>query len=530
MSSLPSLLTIPRELRDIIYEYCLFEPDGYHYDHQSGKLRSANGSKAVDLSLMYACKTVAAEMHGLAFRINAVTFSTTHSDIERLRARQFSALCHDLWEKQHMVLELSENARFRPFFTSEILAKLNQTYPQFVPESSLSGELDWYSLTSPREHALSEYRAFTDHAWGLLSRSPGFHEACAQYERSSRRSRYPMHIDTTVRAFRDLRMKPWDIPSEEDFERIRKVGEIPRRSSGSDMHVWNRLRFRFSAAASAIKFLKSAPPVVRLQIRRIILNEDHESVAAPACHALGLIQFCQENLELHVERRLSLWKTVLPMGHLCLSSWHMLRSIEDAQEQGTEPEQSHFVQARFVTPALCRWIKEALALFPAGMPQGSFSLVFDGEPTPNRSSEIFDALQKDDAWASAIDRRSNEPSYHSGTSYWVPSLSQIIRDMVAQKSFISCNFPLSDPWDIDALLEENHHLSLREFIPKLKNHEPRVFQTSPPLPSWIDLRLAELIPEELYRTESERMNAENTLSYFGDFSELFEGGSEELSC
>ena len=45
------LLGLPRELRDAIYYYYVFEPDGYHFDDKSGKLR-ASRNRPIDLQLM----------------------------------------------------------------------------------------------------------------------------------------------------------------------------------------------------------------------------------------------------------------------------------------------------------------------------------------------------------------------------------------------------------------------------------------------------------------------------------------------
>jgi len=71
---------------------------------------------------------------------------------------------------------------------------------------------------------------------------------------------------------------------------------------------WHKLRF--SAAAAAAHFLSSLSPTNRQHTRKIVVHEDHFSVARPECHAQGLVPFCQENPALRIERQANLWKTI----------------------------------------------------------------------------------------------------------------------------------------------------------------------------------------------------------------------------
>ncbi len=88
-------LQLPREVRDPIYHYYVYEPDGYHFDYQSGKLR-ASGNRPVDLALMYTCKAIAAEMQHLALRSNVLHFSTIGSEAERLQAGRFDMYIREI--------------------------------------------------------------------------------------------------------------------------------------------------------------------------------------------------------------------------------------------------------------------------------------------------------------------------------------------------------------------------------------------------------------------------------------------------
>jgi hypothetical protein len=73
------LFTLPRELRDEIYEYYSLEENGYFHDIATGKL-SLTKQEPIDLRFMYTCRAVAKEMQDVALRTNTVTFTT--GDIE----------------------------------------------------------------------------------------------------------------------------------------------------------------------------------------------------------------------------------------------------------------------------------------------------------------------------------------------------------------------------------------------------------------------------------------------------------------
>lgn len=66
---------MPPELRQEIYTHYVREPQGYLHNPETNKLRTAD-KQPVDLNLMYTCKQIAAEMHGLALQTNLVTFRT----------------------------------------------------------------------------------------------------------------------------------------------------------------------------------------------------------------------------------------------------------------------------------------------------------------------------------------------------------------------------------------------------------------------------------------------------------------------
>ena len=65
------LFRLPREVRDVIYEYYLLENDGYHFDSETGKLLyhkpSISPKQVVRLGLRITCRIAAEEMKDSAF-------------------------------------------------------------------------------------------------------------------------------------------------------------------------------------------------------------------------------------------------------------------------------------------------------------------------------------------------------------------------------------------------------------------------------------------------------------------------------
>ncbi|KAF2687816.1 hypothetical protein K458DRAFT_269401, partial [Lentithecium fluviatile CBS 122367] len=117
----------------------------------------------------------------------------------------------------------------------------------------------------------------------------------------------------------------------------------------------------------------------------IVLVEDGEAVAFPECHARGLMLFCSRNPRLRVERRVNLWKTVFPPKN---------RRLELPAD---------FLHARAVTKSVSPWVLEASILPSLGMPNGCFSLILDGNPIAQKSSEVFAVVQRDAAWQAALE-------------------------------------------------------------------------------------------------------------------------------
>lgn len=98
-----SLLRLPRELRDMIYEQYFAVENGYLYDAELGKLTQADNSPIL-LCLSYTCRQVACEVRGLAFRINTITFSTSDLQREQVAAGVHHAVVGGFAYRKHIML------------------------------------------------------------------------------------------------------------------------------------------------------------------------------------------------------------------------------------------------------------------------------------------------------------------------------------------------------------------------------------------------------------------------------------------
>ncbi|KAB5569976.1 hypothetical protein GE09DRAFT_1217430 [Coniochaeta sp. 2T2.1] len=174
--------------------------------------------------------------------------------------------------------------------------------------------------------------------------------------------------------------------------------------------IWerNRFRYRFSAAAAAVHFLRHNPSS-RPHMRRLVLNEDRESVTYPESHGKGLIPFCNENPLLRIERRLDFVRDVVVANSgTCPyrdQPWkerlrahgkdipddeagnkrraHMLHDAEEVYQGWHDRWPDVEVHTKYLTKCLVNWIREASAL-PA-----SISLVLDGSSAPEQASHVF---------------------------------------------------------------------------------------------------------------------------------------------
>ena len=282
------------------------------------------------------------------------------------------------------------------------------------------------------------FRAFEGSMIELLSSGTDFLEALAKfYDVPQKEFDYSStdHLEQDSQAWRDARQKhfieqerghgqeslsflrstsllstpePWTIPSDDEFAQMDTIlgqslygVQSPTFDPSPDPNCWERIRWRFSAAAVAVHFFKSISQSTCLGIRNVVLHEDQHSVAHPECHVLGLIPFCLQNPRLNIERRVNMWRNIL-VGRMGEGVHAFALNIEDLSARDEGDTSSWRTYNKFGVGVIgrkcCQWITEASALSSSGMPSGSFSLVLDGDPAPDQSSALFEVVKDDAAW------------------------------------------------------------------------------------------------------------------------------------
>jgi len=165
------------------------------------------------------------------------------------------------------------------------------------------------------------------------------------------------------------------------------------------------------------------------------------------------------------------------------------------------------LQADAVSKAVGIWIVECLALPYLGMPKGAYTIILDGDPTPERSSEVFSVVQRDAAWQTALDLSSRNgltrPSWFERRlriGYIYECLPQGLQEIYESQgddeghSLIRCNFNLHVPYATEKVLNEQQGQTSQGWDEAWARHEPSEFQTAPPLPPWHLLRWHRVLP------------------------------------
>jgi len=94
-------------------------------------------------------------------------------------------------------------------------------------------------------------------------------------------------------------------------------GKIPR------LEDYPILARRFSAVAAARQILSQMSAERRSQLRKLILEEDRQSVSSPSCHLKSLLPFLSQNPRLVVERRVRLGDAFLLELRKDRTEWKM---------------------------------------------------------------------------------------------------------------------------------------------------------------------------------------------------------------
>ena len=129
-----SFFSLPRELRDTIYHLYFLEPEGYHYDLASGKLRTST-NQSINVALMRTCKSINAETNQLALRSNILHFTTSAepSEVERTKSARFDELLKYIHHGWLTALGSLQEPTLANYKTPEIDAKVAFREQQCAP-------------------------------------------------------------------------------------------------------------------------------------------------------------------------------------------------------------------------------------------------------------------------------------------------------------------------------------------------------------------------------------------------------------
>ncbi|KAI4954047.1 hypothetical protein J4E91_001756 [Alternaria rosae] len=504
MAPLSGFRKLPRELRDQIYADYFAIEGGYRYNHTTNKLTTSE-STSVDLNLRLTCRQVAAETRGLALRLNPVNFSTVCDENLRQRAGRFNTIQKIISELKAEYL-LSHAPR-SGLIDSTICDYVGKHHSEFLPtiqtmqtfgRNGIGRNVDeWKEIPSQARHFI----ASTLQAIGA---KPDFGDAVSREPHWKGTSYTPSPDPVPVVAHSNL---PWMLPSEEDISDMLKLIQplSVEASRFKPERYWDQEQYRFSAATAAIRFLESLPAETRLAMRNLVLHEDHESVAWPECHGQGLIPFCQENSDLHIERRVSLWRTILPAASITLYELQS-QTLENVQRWKYDRLTAQMISRGYMGDnGAAAWIMEALVLASLGMPASAFSLVIDGMPTPETSAQVFNVLQRDAAWQSAYQQCVKTPDLQSCQLNWIMvrenvaftmrGFPEALQEICSGKSLVRCNFDTGFAHDVDQIVAQGRTWTLIEWLQNW--HTTGKLQadihTAAPLPSWLEIRQEKLL-------------------------------------
>ncbi|CAH0002269.1 unnamed protein product [Clonostachys byssicola] len=390
---------LPGEIRQQIYLAYFSTPDNiYVFDFPSKKLRKSDNSP-IDISLVATCRAIAKETRGMAFRLNTIKFNTTYSDELRILAGRF----HMFISERRSALKSDFSNRAASMDPAKLGNVINR-HPVLVPtieeiktygRSPHSG----YWADVPSRVYFASLDALRAHLASLppdglslqASNDPQCHNGLMVVNNPPRR--YDRERSEKLVGFE---INPWDIPLEyelddnmlEDAAWVELPTHLDKR-----YHAYERCRYidngkyRFSATATAIYFLRRIMPETRCLVQNIMIDEDYRSVAFPECHALGLIPFCQENPSLRIIRGASLW------GNIFLSRMdepHWQRHIRLTFHcLDPDPPAADELPLGDIVQVVAAWMSEAGILTSMGMPVGQFTFFMDGDPFPEEASEIF---------------------------------------------------------------------------------------------------------------------------------------------
>jgi hypothetical protein len=537
------LLGIPAEIRLQIYRDYVTTPGGYFYDVLSGKLTDSGGHR-ISLTLALTCKLIADEFTGLPFKMNTVTFSTSYSDETRQTAGLYSSVIETVRRAKTMgMLQLLQNV-----MTADVRQDVSIKHPELMLVLDRLVELmncdmdQWPGMYNEPMYTLwdravdlgytfgevpSTFRSLATRLCQLAAatRTPlteyqfhgGYRMIQDYLNRKHNKTGDPLPSEFDRFARWPVFDNPWTIPDAEDIrtmaEKLNMTAIVNSEPDSNQVRYYvlaervlgvppchcfkirdRWTKWRFSAAATCIRFLNSLSAASRMALHKIVLLEDHESVAYPESHVEGLIPFCQANPLLRVERRVDLWRTVFPLG----SVHTHIRGTCQVPFQRARRENGE-LRAHTISHSLGPWIVEAHALAAKGMPSGSFRLVLDGDPVPAHTSTVFSALLRDVAYQRALHTAHargwiRDPILythkHNNHLHFTALPSAVDGIVRGTNAVVSCNFEIEHVVeDEEYYLEQGKGWSEEKWDQSwdFGAQRPSGFPTVAPLPPWREL-------------------------------------------
>ncbi|RMJ16029.1 hypothetical protein BHE90_014521 [Fusarium euwallaceae] len=526
-----SIFTVPYELRYEIYKHYFTLDDGYVFQPGPGKLATADG-RPLDLGLMYTCSLIANEAKDLPLRFNTVSFSTVyHPDWRSWAGRFHYQLSLQLSLQSDLLVRMAHH------LTPDMRSLITLKFPGFmsmltrdeepVPRTTRHKEQSYFQLDTYRcLHSSSTGQSRWEwyhentclvsqtvtYALRLLAQSHGPELTQLINKELPRRE-----ATQDIFEFLDKCYDPWAIPSQSELATMGFelsddcVWDRINRWRKGEYHDKRRYRekFRFSAAAVAIRFLDSLSIHKRLQLRNMVLHEDHFAVAQQERHARGLIPFCKENPRLRIERRVDVLNTIFQKSELLCATSVPVSSRD-------EPNIRYELRSDHIPRDVADWLLEALATVDAGMPADAFTLVLDGEPAADLCSDVFHgAVHRRLAWQTALEKCYSQgilaPPSRDNPEHTFCDVSQdlwqALDHLTNQTSVLRCNFNPGQPWDVDKIFDECRTWDIHKWrLSCFHSYDPRYFQVLPPLPDWGDTLLEnfEMEPKKTQNKDRKR--------------------------
>jgi hypothetical protein len=246
------------------------------------------------------------------------------------------------------------------------------------------------------------------------------------------RTGLPYYTEATRHRIINWQPRNWWMPNEKDIATVQEfIFSMP-------IHDWDEYRgnvvkkLYFSATAVAIRSLKRAAPHTRRQLRMLVLEENHPSIAEPLTHVQGLVPFLQENRCLQVQHRVNVWQAILVPNTF-------------KQSVATSPKEITY------------WIQQAKLIHQRNIEPTSYSLLLHG-PSATKSQNLSDTVLHAAKWQDAnvefFKQTGEEVVDYEQT--FMEGFPEPIKEMIQGQ--IPARFDADyerEPWDATAVLTQH---------------------------------------------------------------------------